>query len=156
MVLIEAGDPNAPDAREILAAHLAFAHDNSPPRAVHALDVSGLVGPDISFFCGREDGIAVVVGALRELSAEQAEIKSMHAAAAFRGRGYGRAMLEHLLSVARERGYRRVSLETGSPEAFVPARTLYAAAGFELCGPFGDYPDNGFSTFMTLELPTDR
>jgi len=61
-------------------------------------------------------------------------------------------MLDHLLAVARERGYGRVSLETGSPEAFAPARALYAAAGFTLCGPFGDYPDNGFSTFMTLEL----
>jgi putative acetyltransferase len=151
-VLIEAGDPDTPDARAILAAHLAFAHGNSPPRAVHALDVSGLVAPDISFFSAREDGTAVAVGALRELSPEHAEIKSMHTAAAHRGRGYGRAMLDHLLAVARDRGYRRVSLETGSPEAFVPARALYAAAGFQLCGPFGDYPDNGFSTFMTLEL----
>jgi putative acetyltransferase len=111
------------------------------------------MAPDVSFFCVRDDADAlVVVGALRHLSAEHGEIKSMHTAAAHRGRGYARAMLDHLLAVARERGYRQVSLETGSPEAFAPARALYAAAGFERCGPFGDYPDNGFSTFMTMEL----
>ncbi len=76
----------------------------------------------------------------------------MHAAIDYRGRGYARAMLEHLLATARERGYQRISLETGSPEAFAPARALYAAAGFARCGPFGDYPDNEFSTFMRLEV----
>lgn len=154
-MIIEVGDPDQDDARAVLAAHLAFAHEHSPLEAVHALDVSGLLTPDVTFFCAREGGALVGVGALRQLTPEHAEIKSMHTAAAYRGRGYGRAMLEHLLAAARERGYRRVSLETGSPEAFVPARALYAAAGFQLCGPFADYPDNGFSTFMTLELAPD-
>jgi putative acetyltransferase len=151
-VIVEPGDPDRADARAILAAHLSFAHDSSPPHAVHALDVSSLMADDVSFFWVREDATLVAVGALRQLSADHAEIKSMHTAAAHRGRGYARAMLEHLLETARARGYRRVSLETGSPDVFAPARALYAAAGFAVCGPFGDYPDNGFSTFMTLEL----
>ena len=151
-MIIEVGDPQQDDSRALLAAHLAFAHEHSPGDAVHALDVGGLITPDVTFFCAREGSALVGVGALRELTPEHAEIKSMHTAAAHRGRGHGRAMLEHLLAEARQRGYRRVSLETGSPEAFVPARALYAAAGFQLCGPFGDYPENGFSTFMTLEL----
>ena len=152
-VVIEPGDPSSAEARAVLAAHLAFAHGNSPPEAVHAMDSSGLMASDVTFFCAREEGAVVAVGALRHLSHDHAEIKSMHTAAAYRGRGYARAMLEHLLDTARERGYRRVSLETGNTEAFAPARALYAAAGFTLCGRFGDYPESGFSTFMTLELP---
>ena len=119
-VVIEPGDPNQDDARAILAAHLTFAHGNSPPQAVHAMDVSGLTAPDVSFFCCRAEDTLVAVGALRHLSPEHVEIKSMHTAEAHRGRGYARAMLNHLLGVARERGYRRVSLETGSPDAFAP------------------------------------
>ena len=142
-MVIEPGDPSSAEARAVLAAHLAFAHGNSPPEAVHAMDVSGLMASDVSFFCGREEGPVVAVGALRRLSPNHAEIKSMHTAAAYRGRGYARAMLDHLLALAGERGYRRVSLETGNTEAFAPARALYAAAGFTLCGRFGDYPEMG-------------
>jgi putative acetyltransferase len=83
---------------------------------------------------------------------EHAEIKSMHTAQAARGRGLGRAMLRHLLGVARERGVRRVSLETGTVPPFAPARALYASAGFRPCGPFGDYQPMDTSTFMTLDL----
>ncbi len=151
-MIIEPGDPNSAAARTLLAAHLAFAHEHSPPEFVHALDDSGLQTPDVSFYVGREGDALVVVGALRQLSTDHGEIKSMHTASAFRGNGHGRAMLDHLLAVARERGYRRVSLETGTPAAFEPARTLYAAAGFRPCGRFGDYPESDFSTFMTLEL----
>jgi putative acetyltransferase len=76
----------------------------------------------------------------------------MHTAAAARRRGPGRSMLDHLLRVARDRGFRRVSIETGSVDAFAPARSLYAAAGFTLCDPFGDYRLSPNSTYMTLEL----
>jgi putative acetyltransferase len=152
-VIIEPGDPDHPDARAILTAHLTFAHGNSPPQSVHALDVSGLLRPDVSFYWVREEDTVVSVGALRELTSGHAEIKSMHTAAARRGRGYARAMLDYLLGVARERGYLRVSLETGSPAAFAPARALYASVGFHVCERFGDYPESDFSTFMTLTLP---
>ena len=98
-------------------------------------------------------GIAVAgIGAIRRLDAEHAEIKSMHTAAAMRGRGIGRAVLGYLIGVARDRGCRRVSLETGSAEAFAPARALYASAGFEPCGPFGGYPPSPTSVFMTLQI----
>lgn len=76
----------------------------------------------------------------------------MHTAEQARRQGFGRAMLDHLLAVARDRGFRRVSLETGSMPAFAPARSLYASAGFSLCGPFGDYPESENKTFMTLAL----
>jgi len=145
-------DPMADDVRALLTEHLNFAHSNGPPESVHALDVSGLLEESVSFYSLRDGGELLAVGALRVLDGEHAEIKSMHTAQAARGRGLGRAMLRHLLGVARERGVRRVSLETGTVPAFAPARALYASAGFRPCGPFGDYQPMDTSTFMTLDL----
>ena len=139
----------AADVRALLERHLAFTRANSPPEAVHALGVTKLVDPAITFFSFRSDGELLGVGALKVLSDDHAELKSMHTAAAARGRGIGRAMVDHLVGVARARGVNRVSLETGSQPAFAPARSLYASAGFEPCGPFGDYVLSPNSVFMT-------
>jgi putative acetyltransferase len=145
-------DPRRGDVRALLARHLAFAAAASPPESVFALDVDGLLDPAVTFFGCRSGGELLGVGALKELDAEHAELKSMHTAEAARGQGIGGAMVAHLLSVARERGYRRVSLETGSMVEFAPARSLYERAGFRACGPFGGYPASPHSTFMTLDL----
>ena len=145
-------DPRAPDVLELLGRHLQFAHDNTPPRDIHALEAERLLDPAITFFGFRCRGELLAVGALKDLGDGHAEIKSMHTAASARGRGIGRAMLGHLIGVARERGCRRVSLETGSMAAFAPARAMYASAGFRPCGPFADYAEVGTSVFLTLEL----
>ena len=138
--------------RALLDRHLAFARANTPPEAVFAVGVDGLVDPAVTFFSFREGGRLLAVGALRRLDEHHAELKSMHTAEAARGRGIGRLMVAHLLGVARERGCRRVSLETGSMAAFAPARSLYESVGFISCGPFGGYPPSQHSTFMTLDL----
>jgi putative acetyltransferase len=151
-LVIAVEDPRAADIAALLSAHLAFANKHSPPEHVHALDLDGLCVPAITFFTARQDGSLLSVGALKELDRTHAELKSMHTAAAARGQGIGAAMVAHLLSVSRERGYQRVSLETGTPAVFAPAQRLYAAAGFEVCPPFGDYTDNKHSLCMTLEL----
>lgn len=140
------------DVRELLERHLEFAHSHSPPEDVHALDGGSLLDPAVTFFSYRQRGELLAVGALRQLDAGHAELKSMHTAQAARGRGIGRAMLTHLIGVARERGYHQLSLETGSMAAFAPARTLYASAGFIPCGPFGDYQPSPSSAFMILAL----
>lgn len=119
---------------------------------MHALDGDGLAGPDVEFFAYRDDGTLLGVGALKRLDRAHVELKSMHTAEAARGRGVGRAMLAYLLGVARDRGYRRVSLETGSMAEFGPARALYASAGFTECAPFAGYAPSPYSTFMTLTL----
>jgi putative acetyltransferase len=149
---ISVDDPRAGDVRELLERHLAFAHANTPPEDIHALGIDGLLEPAVTFFSFRRDGELLGVGALKQLDRHHAELKSMHTAQAARGRGIGRAMLGHLIGVARDRGCRRVSLETGSIDAFAPARSLYASAGFRPCGPFGDYPPGRNNTFMTLSL----
>jgi putative acetyltransferase len=152
VLVIAVDDPRSADVRALLERHLAFAHEHSPPEDVHALDVDGLVDPAITFYSARRDGELLAVGALKELDETHGELKSMHTAEVARGNGIGGAMLTHLLEVARARGYRRVSLETGSMDAFVPARSLYARAGFVPCEPFADYPDSPNSTCMTLAL----
>ena len=150
--VISPDDPNADDVRLLLHRHLTFARATTPPEDIHALDLDGLLDPAISFFSCRADGELLAIGALKHLDDGHAEVKSMHTAEAARGRGLGRAMLEHLLAVARKRGYGRVSLETGAQDAFAPARALYARTGFVVCGPFADYPDTATSVFMTRSL----
>jgi putative acetyltransferase len=149
---ISIDDPRAHDVQALLEAHLAFARGHSPPEDTHALDVDGLLDPRVTFFSLRREGRLLAVGALKMLDADHAEVKSMHTAEAARGAGVGRAMLNHLLAVARERGVRRVSLETGSMDAFAPARALYASAGFRLCPPFAAYRESPNSSYMTLEI----
>ena len=116
------------------------------------MDVDGLLGPAVTLFSYRVGGTLLAIGALKQIDRRHAEIKSMHTVGAARGSGVGRTMLEHLIAVARERGYRRISLETGSMAAFAAARSLYARAGFQVCEPFGDYRESPNSTYMTLAL----
>jgi putative acetyltransferase len=145
-------DPRAPDVRRLLATHLAFARAPTPPEDAHALDVEGLCDPAVTFFSFRRGGALLAVGALQRLDSEHVEVKSMHTVEAARHQGIGRRMLEHLIAVARQVGYKRVSLETGSMAEFAPARALYASAGFEPCEPFANYRASSNSTYMTLRL----
>jgi putative acetyltransferase len=150
--VIALDDPRSDDILSLLETHLAFARETSPPEDVHALDASGLLAPEVSFFSYRVEGILLGVGALKELDSRHGEIKSMHTARAARGMGVGRGMLDHLLDTARSRGYTRVSLETGTMDAFAPARAMYESAGFEVCEPFAGYWHSPNSVCMTIEL----
>jgi putative acetyltransferase len=139
--------------RALIATHLAFARAESPPEDTHALEPDALADPSVELFaCRSPTGELLGVAALARLSEEHAEIKSMHTAAAFRGRGVGLALVEHLVGVARARGYARVSLETGAGPAFAAARRLYARAGFVACEPFASYRPSRHSVYMTRPL----
>ena len=150
--MIATDDPRADDVRQLLERHLAYAQAHTVSEEVYALDVDALLDPSVTFFSFRVEGELLAVAALKRLDDEHAEIKSMHTAEAARGRGIARALVDHLLGVARERGYLRLSLETGSGPAFAPARALYARAGFTPCGPFADYDGSPNSAYMTLSL----
>lgn len=152
LLVVAIEDPRADDVRALLAEHLAFARRTTPPEDVHALDLAGLLDPAVTFLSARLGGELVGIGALKQLDGSSAEVKSMHTAAATRGRGVGRAVLDQLLAVAAERGCQRVSLETGSIHPFAPARSLYAGAGFVECGPFANYAPSPASTYMTISL----
>jgi putative acetyltransferase len=149
---IRPDDPRTPDVHALVQRHLEFARAHTPPGHVFALDADGLRDPTVTVYSFRDGRQLLAVGALRHLDADHGEVKSMHTAEAARGRGIGRAMLEHLIGVARARGYSRVSLETGSQAAFGPARALYVSAGFQSCGPFADYAPSPWSAFMTRSV----
>ena len=144
--------PESTDVQALLEVHRVVMQHHGPPEDVHALDVTGLLAENVSFYSIRVNGALLGIGALKQLDAVHAELKSMHTAEAARGRGVGRAMLDHLMGTARARGCSRVSLETGSMAAFAPARSLYASAGFEICEPFGEYGPSPNSVCMTLRL----
>ena len=108
--MISTDDPLADDVRELLKRHLAYAHANTAPEDVHALQVEALLDPAVTFFSFRADGVVLGVAALKRLDDDHAEIKSMHTAEAASGQGIGRAMVDHLIGVASAAGYRRISL----------------------------------------------
>ncbi len=124
----------------------------TPPGCVHALDLKALRKPEISFWSVWDDEELLGCGALKELDREHAEIKSMRTANAHQGKGVASHLLKFILTEAERRNYQRLSLETGSYEAFEPARKLYEKFGFTNCGPFADYEINTNSTFMTRRL----
>ena len=138
--------------RTLLERHLSFCLSETPPEHSFALNVDGLLDPKVTFVSFRDGDVVLGVAAIKELDAEHGEIKSMHTSAQARGRGVGRALLSHLLDTARARGYRRVSLETGTTPGFAAARALYESAGFTPAGPFGGYPQTDDNTFYVLTL----
>ena len=140
------------DIRALLETHFAGMLASSPPGSCHFLDFDGLNAPDVIFWSIWNGDSLAGCGALKELSSEHGEIKSMRTHADHLRKGAGAMMLTHIISEGRERGYRRLSLETGSTEAFVPALAMYEAHGFEYCPPFGDYVEDPFSRFMTLAI----
>lgn len=149
---IEIDDLTRPAVLDLLGEHLAGMHAITPAEQVFALDVARLRAPDITFWTAWDGDVLLACGALRELDPTHGELKSMRTPQARRRTGAGRALLAHLVDVARGRGYARLSLETGAHPAFAPAHALYASAGFTPCGPFGPYPDHPSSVFMTLRL----
>lgn len=149
---IRLDDLRGPEIALLLQEHLREMYDTSPPESVHALDLDRLREPDISFWTIWDDDDLAGCGALKQLSATHAEIKSMRTAHTFRRRGVGALMLQHILDEARSRNYQHVSLETGSMDYFAAARQLYAKFGFTECGPFEGYVLDPYSVFMTLQL----
>jgi GrpB-like predicted nucleotidyltransferase (UPF0157 family)/GNAT superfamily N-acetyltransferase len=138
--------------RALLTRHLEGMHASSPPGHVFALDWSGLQTPEISFYTLWEGEELLGFGALRELEPRAGEVKSMRTADARLREGVAAAILEHIIAEARERGYSRLSLETGSGPAFEPALRLYRKYGFTDGGPFGGYEKSSFNQFLHLDV----
>ena len=153
-IVIERVQAASPALADFLVAHHAELEHTAPAESRHALAFERLLAPGVRLFAANLDGAPVATGALATVEEGHEEIKSMRTDPALRGQGLGRTMLAFLLADAEARGIGRLSLETGSADFFVPARALYAAAGFRECGPFGGYVLDPYSTFMTVTLPT--
>jgi putative acetyltransferase len=152
MMRIIDGDLDDPRVVDLLHTHVTSARAQTAPGSAHALDLAGLKSSDISVWTIWEDQTLAGVGALKRLSDDHGEVKSMHTAQVMRGKGAGSAMLRHIIEAAKARGIARLSLETGSWEYFDPAHRLYREHGFVECRPFADYVLDPNSVFMSLEL----
>ena len=151
-LLIKIDDLNGREIAQLLSEHLHSMTLHSPPESIHALDLNSLRQSDITFWSAWHGDNLAGCGALKELDSRHAEIKSMRTANAYLRQGVAAALLQHILFTAKKRGYKNLSLETGSMDAFKPARALYTKYGFELCSPFANYSEDPNSVFMTLKL----
>lgn len=149
---IKVDDLSGPEIHQLLQEHLQSMARHSPPESVHALDIEALRKPEITFWTAWEGAALLACGALKELDTQHAEIKSMRTSTPHLRTGVARKMLAHIIEEAQRRAYRRLSLETGSMNAFAPARKLYESFGFSHCGPFAAYVADPYSVFMTRKL----
>jgi putative acetyltransferase len=149
---IEPGGLHHPAVIALLQSHLRAAALHSPVESIHALDVDALRSPEITFWSAWENDALMGCGALKALDPRHGEIKSMRTANRYLRRGVAAALMERIVDEAHRRAYRQLSLETGSADAYIPARRLYAKFGFVPCGPFADYVEDPYSVFMTRML----
>ncbi|OCH15951.1 acetyltransferase [Aliivibrio sp. 1S165] len=149
---IKIDDLNGGEVVQLLKEHLEDMYATSPPESVHALDVNALKVPEITFFSCWEDDQLLGCAAIKELDSNDAELKSMRTANNARNLGVGTLLLKHVLKVSSDKGYNKISLETGSQEFFKPARNLYEKFGFQYCAPFADYKPDPHSQFMSCTL----
>lgn len=152
LIAIRPGGVEDPRVRALLEHHVLSARAATAPGSAHALDLDGLMAANIHFWSAWDEGRLVGVCALKLLSDDHGEIKSMHTEANFRRKGVGSALLLHIIDAASAMGLRRLSLETGSWAYFAPARELYKRHGFADCSPFGDYTADPNSVFMSRDL----
>lgn len=149
---IKIDDLTGPEVVALIVEHLQHMASLSPPESTHALNLDKLKKPEITFWSGWEQNELAGCGAIKELDSKHGEIKSMRTSSSHLRKGVAKRILEHIIEEAKRRGYQRVSLETGSMEAFDPARRMYESFGFQYCKPFADYVEDPNSVFMTKEL----
>jgi putative acetyltransferase len=149
---IRVDDLRGPEIIGLLHEHLRSVALHSPPESVHALGLEALRKPDITFWSVWQDSELMGCGAIKELDTRHGEIKSMRTVSLHQRKGVAARLMRHILEEAKRRSYERLSLETGSMDAFAPARNLYARFGFKPCGPFANYVEDPYSVFMTREV----
>lgn len=152
-ILVRRDDLSSPQVQALVGEHLAGMHGNTPAGHVHALALEGLRAPGVSFWSAWLDGQLCGCGALKALGDGAGEIKSMRTRPPFLRRGVGQAVLDEIVRAARDSGYTRLYLETGTGAPFAAAHALYLRNGFAWCGPFGGYTATAFNVFMTKRLP---
>jgi putative acetyltransferase len=149
---IRVDDLEGPQIIALLQEHLSALRRISPPESCHVLDLPGLRQPDITFWTVWDADRLAGCGALKELTSEHGELKSMRTASSYQRSGVASRLMRHMIEEAKRRNYRRLSLETGAMAYFDPARALYASFGFVACAPFSDYVEDPNSVFMAKDL----
>lgn len=149
---IKTGGLDNPQVIELLQTHHDDMLKHSPVESVHALDLSGLKLPSITFWSAWIEDKIAGCGAIKELDFTHGEIKSMRTSSDFTRQGVAAALLKHMVAEAKSRNYHKLSLETGTSPAFLPAQNLYQHFDFKPCAPFADYQLDPYSMFMSRSL----
>ena len=147
--IVKAGNPKV---RPLIELHLSGMISNSPAESVYALDSSGLSAPGVTLFGAFENDMCVSIGAIKTLSSTHGEVKSMRTHLDALGHGHGKAILKHIIKVARQRGWTKLSLETGTGPSFDASHHIYKTHGFEQSGAFSDYLATDFNRFFSLNF----
>ena len=149
---IQVDNLESAEVERLLQEHHDDMLKHSPPESVHALDLSSLKAPDVTFWTAWINGELAGCGALKKLNEKHAEIKSMRTSQQFLRKGVAAKLLAHMLNTAKTQSFAKISLETGTKNAFIPAQKLYKSFGFQECQPFSNYKEDPYSLFLTKAI----
>ena len=144
------GNFDHPEVHKLLIKHFIELRSVSPKGSAHVLNIDGLKEPSIKFWSLWEENDLIGSGALKFLDEEHGEFKSIRVIDQFRGKGNGSKVINHLINEAKKLNIKRLSLETGSGNFFIPARKLFVKSGFKICKPFSHYKNDINSVYMRL------
>jgi putative acetyltransferase len=143
VAVIGAEPPSSPDATALIADLDAHLEPLYARESRHGFSVQKLIDDGVAFFVIREEGAPAGCGGVKLCGTEYGEIKRMYVRPEFRGRGFGKLVLDHLATYAKSHGLDLLRLETGIHQH--AAIRLYEQEGFRRIPPFGDYTDDPVS-----------
>jgi len=144
------GNFDNPEVHKFLIGHFIELRSVSPKGSAHVLDIAGLKDSSIKFWSMWEENDLMGSGAIKFLSKEHGEFKSIRVNDKFKGKGNGSKIINHLIIEAKKLDIKRLSLETGAGDFFLTARKLFKKCGFETCAPFSHYKNDINSVYMTM------
>ena len=145
-----------PEVNELLKKHFIELRSVSPEGSTHVLDIPGLKIPSIKFWSLWDDKKLIGCGALKFLDKDHGEFKSIRIHDNFRKQGHGINVIEHLIREAKKLKIKRLSIETGAGDFFIPARKLFEKSGFIVCKPFAHYKEDINSVYLTKIIDTKK
>ena len=143
------GNFDDPEVHRLLINHFIELRAASPEGSAHVLDILGLRVPSIKFWSLWENNQLMGCGALKFLEKDHGEFKSIRVGDNFRGKGNGIKVINYLTNEAKKLDIKRLSIETGAGEFFIPARKLFNSCGFKVCPPFAHYKNDVNSIYLT-------
>ena len=149
------GNFDDPEVNKLLTKHFVELRAASPEGSAHVLDIPGLKVPSIKFWSLYYHDKLMGCGALKFLEEGHGEFKSIRIHDDFRKKGHGIIVINHLISEAKKLDIKRLSIETGAGDFFIPARKLFKSCGFEPCEPFAHYKEDVNSVYLTKLIATD-
>ena len=144
------GNFDNPEVNELLTKHFVELRAASPEGRAHVLDIPGLKVPSIKFWSLWDNEKLIGCGALKFLDKDHGEFKSIRIHDNFRKQGQGINVINHLINEAKKLKIKRLSIETGAGDFFIPARKLFHKAGFTVCEPFAHYKEDINSVYLTM------